>query len=160
MGTSRPSSSEPRTPPRRLTRAAAVWRACSRRTTNDLHSSPQAQVVRIVERLARDNRPAALAQNFHLELRAWRGEIRADVGERDAAVQSVAIAAGGNEPDRLGTTIHNGYRRRVGVPGIDEQRHEALRWTRGRLLAQRLAADEGSRLVEADKTLERSHEGG
>src|SRR5205823_11623329 len=140
--------------PRRGARAGAGQGALA------TESGPQAQVARIVERLARDDRPAALAQNLHLELPGWRAEIGAHVGKRDAAVQSVAIAAGGDEPDHLGATIYNRYRRRVGVSRIDEQRHEALLRARGRLPAQRLAADEVSLLVETHKTLERSHEGG
>src|SRR5258708_34447307 len=91
----------------------------------------RSQIARIVERLARDHRRAALAQNLHLELRAGCADIRADVGERDAAVQSVAIAAGGDEADHLGAPIHYGYRRGVRGFGIDEQRHEALLRTCG-----------------------------
>src|SRR5256885_8808556 len=169
MGTSRCSWSVIRASPRWRTRAAAAWRACwlpamcvqNRACTAGANKSRlEAQVVRIVERLAPDERPAAVAEDFHLGLRARRAEIAPDVRERDAAVQSVTIAAGGDEPDHLHAPIHNGYRRRVGVSRIDEQRDEALLRTRGRLPAQRLAPDEVGLLVQTHKTLERGHEGG
>ena len=84
------------------------------------------------------------------------------IGERDAQVLEPGsfVAAGGDEPDDLVAAVHDRDRRRVGVPGIHQQRHEALPRAGARRLAQRLAADEFHRLVQMHEAIERGHEGG
>src|SRR4029077_3465747 len=52
-----------------------------------IRSGPPPEGRRIVEWLAHDECAAAFAEDFDLELGAWRGEIGTQVCEREAAVQ-------------------------------------------------------------------------
>src|SRR4051812_19108467 len=96
VGVGRPSTSLPATkelvdgpPSRTMTKKR---RGASR-------SRPQPLVLRIVDRLLRDRRRVALAENFDLDLRAWRAEVLAHIGERDALADAVPVAAGADDAD-------------------------------------------------------------
>ena len=89
-------------------------------------SAPEAQVVRVVQRLLAHHGAPSLAEDFDVEHGAGHRQVRADVGERDALPHPVAVAARGHQADHLVAVIDDRHGGGIGVRRVHQQRHETF----------------------------------
>src|SRR6478736_2085235 len=87
-------------------------------------SRQEAHVTRVVERLFDDDGRPRPAQDVDRELRRGHGVLDRQVRERDALLNDVAVAAGGDIADRGALAAHRLVAVRVGVVGLDRETGE------------------------------------
>src|SRR5581483_7241651 len=121
-------------------------------------SRPQPFVLRIVDRLLRDRRLVALAEDLDLQLGARCRQVLAHIGERDALADAVAVAAGADDADLRVAVEDDRAGQRIRGWRLHDQRHEALDLAFAVAFEQRLLADEVA-LLQLHETLEAGIEG-